>query len=138
MAHVEDTENTENMENNYVMPWDFAEFNCIHMRAGINMGLRPLEHVLSGCLLGDEFQDEKHKLSGQCRACFRTFLHMHSLRKHIRYRCPSRYMCSICLNMSKYLVPCMGSFIETCNECMRSSSPFQFLKLCTFFVNNFI
>lgn len=118
MAHVNNTENTE---NSYVslMPWNVAEFNCIHMHARVNVGSRPLEHILSGCLLGNESCDEKHKLSGQCRACFKTFLHMRSLRKHIRYKCPSRYLCPICLNISKYFVPCMGSFIEACNECVR-------------------
>lgn len=61
------------------------------MLSGYGVGSRPVEHVLSGCILGRFREDDAGEdVPGECRGCGTGFNKMRRLRYHIRFDCNAR------------------------------------------------
>lgn len=55
----------------FIMPRGVMMWNCPHILSGFGTGSRPVEHVVSGCLLGRTREDDDcERTPGWCRHLF--------------------------------------------------------------------
>lgn len=94
----------------------FLGFFCIHMSAGIDVGLRPPECARSGRPPENETDDDKHEKVGRFRAYCTSLSDMTLLRKHIGYECLFGIRYFICHKRTKFSVLCLDCVMETRNE----------------------
>lgn len=104
----------------FCMPKGIMCWNCPHMLSGFGTGSRPVEHVVSGCLLGRSREDDEgERMPGWCRACGSHVRRMKRLRQHIRFECDASEICEKCCEKTLFVIPYDGDRVKACDNCMR-------------------
>lgn len=108
----------------FTMPKGAAAYwDCLHMLSGYGVGSRPVEHVISGCLLGRYREDDAgEKVPGWCVACGAYARRMTILRRHIRYECDASEVCEVCCEKSVFFIKQDEVTFKACNNCMRTAN----------------